>query len=314
MSTESTSPTIQPAALPEGMIRVRNTDPSMANQKFARNGKTYRLDNMGRAEVPADCGIHLCGKEWVVEAGVPQVVIVQTRGSVEVRALPGPMKIWKGNPAHCAGQKVTARDGTVIRFNGKGYGVAPANCGLEMVPGYSVVDEATEANLGSYGVEAPTTLKAIEDEAQEALLAQYGDEEEEEDPYAALQQRLMRAQVVPATAADMARATGEGMPEPPERGDAPGDGISEDGDGEEPVDVRAALQSKTRNELEGIAVKYGVESPNSNTRYPSKGRLVDAILAAANYGDGAGDEKAEASGEDDEQRRAVEAARQAAAD
>jgi hypothetical protein len=196
------------------MILVRNKDPHMAGQKFVRNGQSFTLDQNGRVLAPEASGLHLCGPDWVVEEGVPKALIVQqVTGGTAVRPLPGPLKIWQGDPAHCAGQLVTARDGTVVRFNGQGFGAAPDNCGLDVVPGYSVVADGTPEQMELHGVTPPTTLKELEDAALEAQLAVYG-EEVEEDPYAAFQRELMLRTVRPATEADLAVAQGD-EPEAP---------------------------------------------------------------------------------------------------
>lgn len=230
----------------------------MAGQKFNRNGQTFQLDLQGRVLAPEASGLHLCGADWVVEEGEPKALIVQqVGGGMRVRPLPGPLKVWQGDPAHCAGQLVTARDGTVVRFNGQGYGAAPDNCGLDAVPGYSVIADGTPEEMELHGVVPPTTLKELEDQALEARLAVYG-EEVEEDPYAAFQRELARKTVVATAPADMVTATGAAV---------------EDEDEEVPV---AASEVATAP----VAPRRGRPPQSKSGAVEAKRKAAEAALAA----------------------------------
>lgn len=202
-------------------MKIKNTLPEMAGQRVvAPNGHPFKLDQHGEATVPDDCGIHLAGKEWLVVQGRPKAVIVErAKGQVQIQAADGPLVIIQGPGAEVAGQKVTAPNGAVLLFNERGYSCAPDNCGILSVPGYKQVEPATEAAIAAYRVERPTTLEDLRQDT-----AVYLDEEdEEEDPYEALMQRLAGAAVVP---------TADGGPE----GENEADG-EEEGDGEEETDA-----------------------------------------------------------------------------
>lgn len=181
--------------LPEGMVLYKNTDPNSWGGRIVRNGKTIQIGAEGHALAQDDSALHLCGPEWQVIQGEPKVIVVQHRGGVEIRPTPGPMKVWSC-PAGYGGQRIAARDGSVLFFNQSGYALAPENCGLDVVPGYEIVADGVEAE--KYQAHPPITLGALEESIQQARLSGLGVEmdDDEEDAYAALARELARKPVV----------------------------------------------------------------------------------------------------------------------
>lgn len=247
----------------DGFILVRNTDALMAGQDVTRNGVTVTLDRSGRGIFRADSGIHLCGPEWVVEEGEAKTQVVERDGERRIQPEPGPLMIIKGAEGHCEGQMVTARDGTVIQFNHRGYGCGPDNCGLDLVPGYRYVEPATSEAVLRYGVSAPTTLRDLE--RQQA--AQYEPPIEEPDPYEELQRKLDEAAFRKATTG----ATG-GTQEPAEKA---GETAASEG-----ADLTTQLMAKHRKELETIAKELGIDDADKINKFPNKGTLIVAITGA----------------------------------
>jgi hypothetical protein len=315
MSEESTVGSIVAPALPDGMIVVRNTDPHMAGQRFSRGGKQYRLDPHGRCVVPANCGIHLCGAEWVVEQGTPETQVVSVGGQQQVRPAAGPLKIWQCS-SDLRGERVAARDGSIVLFNRHGFGLAAENCGLDQVPGFTLVADGTPEQIAAHGVTPPTSQQAL-DEAreEERLLARAGietDEDEDDDPYAELQRQLARKAVVATRPEDLLQAQGAAPVTPavtpvapvtePETqtetgNEAEAEPEAEDAPVESWEEGLGRLMAHPRSKLESAAKELGVEFPSSNTRYPLKEDLAKAILTQAGFTAPAEPEETETTGD-----------------